>query len=165
MADVAGGTRPVLEAIVFSGVEPTLANAVVTAPGEGAVDPGLADPENLRRMVNAARASEGLPPLAPDASLDQVAGDHARQMARAGRLAHDVGDGDPLDRLRAAGIDTRDAGENAAYGASLALAHRATWASPSHRANLLGARFAKIGLGVARDADGGYWIVETFTGR
>jgi hypothetical protein len=42
-------------------------------------------------------------------------------------------------------------------------AHRALWASPSHRSNLLDARFTAIGVGVARDEqDGSSWICETF---
>jgi uncharacterized protein YkwD len=165
MADVAGGPRPVLEATVFAGVDPAATDATSTAPGEAATDTAFSDAENLGRMVSAARASVGLPPLSPDASLNRVAGDHAAHMAAAGRLAHDVGDGDPVERLRVAGVDAHEVGENAAHGATLALAHRATWGSPSHRANLLAARFTKVGVGVARDADGGYWIVETFTGR
>jgi uncharacterized protein YkwD len=85
-------------------------------------------------------------------------------MAAAHDLAHDAGDGSPVDRLRAAGLDARDVGENVAHAPSIALAHRALWASPSHRANLLGAEFDRVGVAVSRDERGDSWVAETFAG-
>jgi uncharacterized protein YkwD len=85
-------------------------------------------------------------------------------MAMARELAHDVGDGDPLERLHVAGLDPRSAGENVAHAATVPLAHRALWASPSHRANLLGREYDRVGVGVARDTHGDVWVVETFAG-
>lgn len=168
MADVAGGPRPVLEATVFAGVDPPLQGlsqeAARAAPGEDAAGGELKEDDRLARMITIARASEGLGPLARDPQLDAVALGHAAGMARVERLAHDTGDGDPLDRLRAAGIDAHYAGENVAHGVTLALAHRALWASPSHRANLLRRQFERVGVGVARDARGEVWAVEAFAG-
>jgi uncharacterized protein YkwD len=158
VADLPRGPRPVLEATVFADVEPGAREPVRAAPGEDATAPG-GDDEALAAMVTAARATASLPPLVRDPRLDAVARDHARRIARARELAHDAGDGDPAERLRAAGVEVRAAGENVAHAASLALAHRATWASPSHRANLLGA-FARIGVAVVRDAKGDAWIAE-----
>jgi uncharacterized protein YkwD len=86
-------------------------------------------------------------------------------MAAAHELAHDAGDGDPLERLRNAGLDACDAGENVAHAASVPLAHRTLWASPSHRANLLGREFDRLGVAVVRDEHGDAWAVETFAGR
>ena len=80
------------------------------------------------------------------------------------RLAHDVGDGDAMARLRAAGLEPDDAGENVAHAATVALAHRAMWASPSHRANMLRRDFDRLGLAVVRDDRGQVWAVEIFTG-
>jgi uncharacterized protein YkwD len=162
IADVAGGPRPVLEATVFAGVDPPPREASRAAPGEDlpAALPG--DSDRLAAMITAARASEGLPPLARDSRLDAVALAHAARMARAERLAHDTGDGDPLDRLRAAGVDAYYAGENVAHAASVALAHRALWASPSHRTNLLRREFERVGVGVVRDGQAQVWAVETF---
>ena len=116
-------------------------------------------------MVAAARATAGLAPLGRDARLDAVARAHARRMATAHELAHDAGDGDPLERLRNAGLDPRDAGENVAHAATVPLAHRALWASPSHRANLLGRGYDRLGVAVVRDEHGDVWAVETFAGR
>jgi uncharacterized protein YkwD len=156
VADVAGGPRPVLEATVFTDTPP--APEAAAAPGEDAAA-GAGDEEHLAAMIAAARAWTGLPSLARDPRLDGVARAHAARMLATHRLSHDLGDGDPMDRMRSAGVDAREAGENVAHAATLELAHRATWLSPSHRANLLG-RFARVGVAVVRDTTGDAWIVE-----
>jgi len=164
VADLATGPRPVLEAMVFADVDPPAHDAEHAAPGEDAAT-GASDGDRLAAMVATARASAGLPPLGRDARLDAVARAHATRMAAARELAHDAGDGDPLQRLRDAGLDPRDAGENLAHAASVPLAHRALWASPSHRANLLGREFDRLGIAVVRDEHGDAWAVETFAGK
>ena len=163
VADLASGPRPVVEATVFVDEQPTRGIEDSSAPGErdGASD-ATPDDERLARMITAARASVGLAPLARDSRLDRLALAHASRMASARELAHDAGDGDPLDRLHAAGFEPRNAGENVAHASSLPLAHRALWASPSHRLNLLGRGYDRMGLGVVRDARGDFWVVETF---
>jgi len=164
VADLAGGPRPVLEATVFADVEPQAHEPDRTAPGEEVVT-GADDDERLAAMVVRARASASLSPLARDARLDGVAREHAKRMAELHQLAHDAGDGDPLERLRAAGLEAGDTGENVAHAASIGLAHRAFWASPSHRANILSREFDRIGVAVVRDDHGEAWAVETFAGR
>jgi uncharacterized protein YkwD len=81
------------------------------------------------------------------------------------RVAHDLGDGDPGLRVQSAGIAAIVAGENVAHAVDAAHAHRALWASPSHRENLLLARFDAVGLGVAADEDGTVWVCEIFVDR
>lgn len=166
LAEMRGGPRPVLEATVFGDVEPTAPNREEAAPGELA-DAGWADgkdDDRVARMLLAARAEKGLSPLARDPRLDAIA--HAHSVAMAGKnvLAHDVGDGTPLDRVHAEGLDPRETGENVALAATPALAHRALWESPSHRANILGRHFDHLGVGVARDAQGNLWVTELFVG-
>jgi len=163
VADLATGPRPVLEATVFADVDPPPRETPRWAPGEDAA-PGAGDDDRLAAMVAAARASLGLPPLARDARLDAVSRRHAGRMAAAHELAHDAGDGDPLERLRDAGLDPGEAGENVAHSPTVPLAHRALWASPSHRANLLGREFDRLGIAVVRDEHGDAWAVETFAG-
>ena len=162
IADVSGGPRPVLEATVFVDVDPPPSAEEQAAPGE--LTPEGPDDQRLIRMLDGARASVGLPPLPRDPRLDDIARAHARRMAASRELAHDVGDGDPFERLRGAGLDAHQAGENVAHASSVALAHRAVWASPSHRMNLLGRAFDHVGVGVARDERGEVWVVETFAG-
>jgi uncharacterized protein YkwD len=161
VADLGTGPRPVLEATVFADVDPSSRDRERAAPGEDAA-PGAGDDARLAAMVTAARASAGLSPLARDLRLDALAREHATRLAAAHELVHDAGDGDPLERLHAAGLEPRQAGENLAHATSVPLAHRALWASPSHRANLLGREFERLGVGVVRDAQGDAWVVETF---
>jgi uncharacterized protein YkwD len=188
VADVESGPRPVLEASVFVDVEPPSRETPRAAAGEDAVDGGdatspatggsadvlparrpspergrnLDDSEQLTRMLEAARATAGLAPLARDAALDAVAREHAARMAQRHELAHDAGDGGPLERLRDAGLEPRDAAENVAHAATLALAHRAQWWSASHRANMLRPTSDRLGIGVVRDERGEPWVVEIF---
>jgi len=162
LAEVDGGPRPVLEARVFADVEPSSAPAAA-APGED-VAPAATNEATLLRMIDAARAVQGAVPLARDRALDAVALAHARAMLDARTLGHDVGDGDPAQRVQNANIPTRVTGENVAHAESVALAHRAFWSSPSHRANVVRADFDRAGLAVLPDPhEGGVWVVELFT--
>jgi uncharacterized protein YkwD len=77
-------------------------------------------------------------------------------------LAHDVGVGNPAIRLQALGLRPTTAGENVAHALSVVRAHRALWDSPSHRSNLLHSAFTHVGIGLARDEDGSYWVCEMF---
>ena len=161
LATVDGGPRPLLEALVFAGVEPPNEFVVPKAPGEDAADAGKDPRAALYDMVNAARASERSAPLEREARLEELAQAHAEAMRRAHKTAHDAGDGDLLQRLAGAGLELR-AGENVAHAASARLSHRALWASPSHRENLLFPDFDVIGIGIAPDSDGTLWVCELF---
>jgi uncharacterized protein YkwD len=46
----------------------------------------------------------------------------------------------------------------------LGIAHRALWASPSHRGNLLLDQFTRVGVAVVRAPDGMVWVTEMFSG-
>jgi uncharacterized protein YkwD len=165
VADVETGPRPVLEAIVFADAAPWAGPPAMAAPGETAALPSDDDHAAVVAMVDGLRASARLPSFAVDARLDRVALAHAQQMKRAHSVAHDLGDGDPVARIGAAGLHPRVCGENVAHAETLALAHRALYASPSHRANLLSSSFDRIGVGVVRDADGSVWVTEELAGR
>jgi hypothetical protein len=166
VADVDGGPRPVIEASVFADAEPPSGPHAGAAPGEDAEDSGATDDgEGLAGMLSSARALAGLRPLARDRHLDAIARAHAARMAAEHDLSHDAGDGDPLDRLRSAGLDARDVGENVAHAPTVALAHRALWASPSHRANVLGTDYDHAGVAVVRDDRREVWAVEVFAGE
>ncbi|HMJ53701.1 MAG TPA: CAP domain-containing protein [Polyangiaceae bacterium] len=161
LLDGVNGPRPVLEAYVFAGIEPPGAQPSRPAPGEeagGAGDGAMA----LGRMMMLARRSETLPGLVRDGALDRIARSHAERMMRMRQLGHDVGDGDPKDRLERAGISLPQVGENVAHAANIVLAHRALWSSPSHRDNLLQPRFDRVGIGVSTDPDGSVWVTELF---
>lgn len=164
LATVSTGPRPVLEATIYAGQKPPTEFVRAPVPGEEAAQ-GVKDPaEAMLRMINAARVAEGRRPLTRDPALDAVARAHSEEMKKARMVGHDVGGGDPRARLQAAGISSAVAGENVASASSLQNAHRALWASPSHRGNLLLERFTRVGVAVARAADGTYWVTEMFAG-
>jgi uncharacterized protein YkwD len=156
------GPRPVAEALVHVGVPPPTSFHENEAPGERAGEGASDAPTAIERMINAARASEGLGALRRDHALDGLADAHADAMAKARLLGHDTGDGDPPARVTAAGIAARIVAENVAHAASLPRAHRALWSSPSHRESLLFERFDTVGVGVVRDTDGSLWVCELF---
>jgi len=161
LGNVDGGPRPLLEALVYAGMEPPHAARVSKAPGEDAPQ-ASADPRAaLYEMVNAARASERFAALVHDERLERLAQAHAEAMHRARRTAHDAGDGDLNQRLEQAGL-AFSAGENVAHAASARLAQRALWASPSHRENLLFPSFNVVGIGVVADDDGTLWVCQVF---
>lgn len=163
LATVSTGPRPVLEAWVFAGVDPPAKFEEAPAPGEDTSIAGLSPEDALRAMVNAARASEGLGTLDPDSTLDALAVAHSEAMLDTKTVGHDVGDGDPKTRVQDAGIAAGAIGENVAAAATLPRAHRALWASPSHRGNLLEKRFKRMGVGVVKNKDGRVWVTQLFT--
>lgn len=158
----AEGPRPALEAVIHVGQSPPTEFRAQAVPGEDASGSSAEPAERLLAMLNAARASEGLAPLPRHAQLDVAAAIQAKAMWEAGLVAHDVGLGDPIDRLEALGLSPRVAGENVAHARSLRQAHRALWASPAHRANLLLDRFTDIGIGVVESEDGSVWVCQVF---
>lgn len=159
-----GGVRPVLEADVFADVTPgPKAASAFALKGDRASD-DVQGIDALGRTLNGLRASNGLGALRRDIDLDTLASEHAARMASEQVLAHDAGDGDPADRIRAVGLSVRLVGENVARAPSLGTAERLLWASPSHRANILGPRFDRVGLGMA-GGRGDVWIVELFAGQ
>jgi hypothetical protein len=158
------GPRPVLEADVLVGdVDAQVGDGPDAEPPPGQLPSDDVDPaRSLSLMVAAARESVAVAPLAHDPTLDRLASEHAARMMRVARLGHDVGDGDPRERVDRSGLGAREVGENVAHAIDAASAHRALWLSPSHRENILGSRFDHIGIGVRRDADGSLWVTEIF---
>ena len=106
----------------------------------------------LVRLVNRHRVEKGLRPLAWDARLAAVARRHSRDMARRRFFGHVNPDGqDPFDRMRAAGLRFRAAGENVAEGQSSAAEVFSAWIkSRHHRANIEGRDFSRQGIGLYR---------------
>ena len=160
MVDAEGGPAAALEAWV--GVDQPLPGRpdAERAPGETAPGPQQSPNEAMLAMIDAARRSEGVPPLVRRRELDQIAEAHAAQMKRSRKMAHDLGNGHALWRVEAAQLSATDVGENLARAPSLVQAHRAIWRSPSHRSNLLAPHFDSVGIGVARDPRGEWWVCQ-----
>jgi len=107
--------------------------------------------------INADRAADGRPPLAPDRRLDAVADAHARDMAAHRFFSHtSPSTGAPADRAAAAGVTFRLLAENIALNQSVRAAHEALMRSPGHRANLLNGSLRRVGIGLVRGVDGVY---------
>jgi uncharacterized protein YkwD len=122
------------------------------------------DEEGMLEMVNRERTSRGLQPLVMDSELQEVARAHARDMFKRGYFAHETPEGtDPFQRMDAAGIEYRTAGENLALAPTLEIAHEGLMNSPGHRANILNGDFGKVGIGVLDGGVYGRMFVQEFT--
>lgn len=159
VGDVGGGPRPLAEALIFADVAPF--ELVHRAPGEGELA-GSGDANELFRLVSGLRRELGLGSFTRDRQLDAIAEAHLRRMRARDRVAHDVGDGDPKERLEQAGVVTEKAGENVARAETVLGVHRALYASPSHRQNLVDAAFTRLGVAVSKAPDGSVWAVQLF---
>jgi len=162
VAEVATGPRPVLEAQLYADIDPPQQMPSLAAPGESARGTITDEKTALAAMVTALRTQESLPALRRDARLDAIAAAHAQRMKDAHTVGHDVGDGDPAQRLQNAGLSAHESGENVAHAQNVLLAHRALWQSPSHRANLQHAEYDALGVAVLDDTDGSVWVAEVF---
>jgi uncharacterized protein YkwD len=123
-------------------------------------------------LTNAARASPrncggrafaAARPLGPAPTLDKAARAHARDMAAHSYFAHQARDGsNPGQRAARAGYRWRAIGENIAAGPATAEAVVSGWlGSPEHCANLMGPRFAEMGIAFAvnpASRHGMYWV-------
>jgi uncharacterized protein YkwD len=122
-------------------------------------------------LVNDARANghrcghRHFPPVAAlkvSEPLGRAAQRHAEDMARRGFFDHRAPDGStPGDRVRRAGYSPRLTGENIAFGPESAEEVVRGWLeSTGHCENIMDARFAQIGIGIAEGSRRGhiYWV-------
>jgi uncharacterized protein YkwD len=126
-------------AVVAVLVPPTEASAAEPAdsPTAEAMEWQLLD------LINADRTAAGLRPLAMQTHLRDYARHHARDQRTQGRIWHDM---EEYETWVPAGW--RSIGENVAYHGSVTAMHQAYMDSPGHRANILGAGFTHIGIGI-----------------
>lgn len=119
--------------------------------------------EQLLALVNQERELVGLPPLEFEPDLVPVGRAHATEMFTLGYFAHESPvTGDPFDRIKAAGIEYRAAGENLAFAPDVTTAHRGLMNSPGHRANILSPDFGRVGIGIIRSRYHGLMVVQVF---
>lgn len=109
------------------------------------------------RLVNEVRVQNGLKPLAYDWELSRVARYKSQDMKDNRYFAHTSPVyGTPGEMVRSFGISYRSVGENIARGYRTPQAVVDGWMnSPGHRANILNAKYTKIGVGYV--FDGHYW--------
>jgi uncharacterized protein YkwD len=117
----------------------------------------------MLEMVNAERAAQGIPPLAADPELAEVARAHSRDMFARGYFSHVNPDGqEPFDRMRQANVRFLAAGENLALAQTLPSAHQGLMNSPGHRANILRPQFGRVGIGVLDGGRYGLMVTQKF---
>lgn len=125
---------------------------IVLAPAAAAATSST----QLLRVMNEARAEHGVGPLRSDAPLRRAARAHSVDMIRTEVFGHNRF----VERLQRFGVRGPYVGENLAWGVGGSTEARAivsSWlASPLHRANLLNARFQRVGLGFASGSFNGY---------
>ena len=124
--------------------------------------------QDFLNRVNAERAAQGLPKLALNTDLADVARGWSATMASRNKLEHRPGLGTEVSN------SVTDAwtrvGENVGYttnasresqGALVARLHEAFMNSPGHRANVLG-KYNQAGVGVVVAGNGTMWVTVNF---
>ena len=108
------------------------------------------------RLMNTARAEEGLPPLKMDPALSQWAMQRAAECSV--YYSHTRPDGTSYKTaISEAGVVSNYTGENVACGHSSAQQVVKAWLnSPGHRDNILNSNFTKIGVGLEKNVGNGY---------
>lgn len=114
-------------------------------------------------LVNTERAKAGLRLLTADTETVDVSRAHSRDMFARSYFAHVTPEGrSPFDRLRAARLSYRAAGENLALARTLDMAHTGLMNSPGHRANILNPAFGRVGIGIVDGGRHGLMVTQTF---
>jgi uncharacterized protein YkwD len=123
----------------------------------------------MLKLVNDERKRAGVDPLQFSRELLSAARRHSRDMAAHQYLGHDSPEGDsPADRVRAAGIQYEEIGENLYADEHIDTAAlpertiRAWMESPAHRENLLSPAFRGSAAAVSKSPDGRYYVTEDF---
>jgi uncharacterized protein YkwD len=156
-------TTGVMTAEALSSVR-TAATASTRAVRVDPPQPGqnTADATAILGLVNTARATAGLAPLAWNDQVASAALAHSTDMAAMNRMTHTGSDGSNAgDRLRRAGFVWQAWGENVAAGfRSVQSVFDAWMASPDHKRQILGS-FTLLGLGAAQGSSGTvYWTLD-----
>jgi uncharacterized protein YkwD len=119
--------------------------------------------KKLLELTNKEREKEKLPPLKPNPLLFKIARAHSANMAKHGKMAHELDDKNPVDRLKEGNYKYMAYGENVAYGQeNLEELVKGWMDSKGHRMNILGKQFTEIGLGIARTRDGVPYFTQVF---
>ena len=144
-----------------------LLSPFTTRAAGGDEAPYAALENELYRAVNVERAARHLTALARRPDLDQVARAHSADMASRSYLSHVTPEGvDPVGRLERGGVDGFSlAGENAGQTSKADPGPeilRSWLASPAHRENLHAPPWNATGIGVARAADGTYFVTQLY---
>lgn len=119
--------------------------------------------KQVAKLVNEERAKVGLHPLVFDTAIASAAQIRANEIKTS--FSHTRPDGRKFSTvLTDNGIRFTGAGENIAWGQKTPEQVMEAWMnSDGHRANILNAKYTKIGVGQYRDASGRNYWVQLFT--
>jgi uncharacterized protein YkwD len=137
----------------------SLAAALVT--GLSGVDHAVAvrpREQELLTFINNDRAAAGMGALALNSRLSRMARKHSRQMAANRALFHHS-----CLSCRFRGRRWRVLGENVGTGKSVQSVHVMMMGSDSHRGNILGGSYLRVGIGVVGQGRRA-WVTEIFWG-
>lgn len=146
---------------------PQLKNPSMITVGQKISIPSIDDVKALEQqvidLVNRQRSSNGLPLVKANWELCRVARYKSQDMINKNYFSHTSPTyGSPFAMMESFGIRFSAAGENIAYGQRTPQEVMNAWMnSPGHRANILGANYNQIGVGVAKASNGTlYWTQE-----
>lgn len=122
------------------------------------------DLENdLLLMINEERKKHSLHSLQFDEELTDIARNHSKDMLRRAYFSHYSPEGkNTYQRLQAAGIKYRVAGENLALAENIHQAHHELMSSPIHKANILNKAYTSLGIGIMDAGRNGLMITQMF---
>ncbi len=151
---VTGGSNMVLESDGWLDIPVARPQELVERPESA---------QELFSLINLARIEQGSGAVAWSTPLAGVAGGHGRDMYERGYFSHSSPERGSLgDRLIAAGVPFRAAGENLALAPTVATVHEGLLASPSHRETMLDPRFTRVGIS-ALEGPTGLMVVQVFS--
>lgn len=143
---------------------PGIKNPALIYPGQKITIPLQTDITAIENkvvvLVNQQRARAGLPALTINWQLARVARYKSVDMMNKNYFSHTSPTyGSPFNMMENFGIRFSTAGENIAMGQRTPEEVMNSWMnSPGHKANILGANFSQIGVGLAKDSNGRtYW--------
>jgi uncharacterized protein YkwD len=157
-ACLADGRVPFVRIVVLAAAlaaSALLANAVDASAATRTVRASVANDgieAQVVALLNGVRASQGLPALRADDSLNEAADSHSRGMVTSGVFSHDSASGTPCDVRIRRFVKARLVGETIAWLAGTPAAQQAQrtvdlWMnSPPHRETLLQPGFKRIGV-------------------
>ncbi len=124
------------------------------------------DEQEVFNLINQKRTSAGLPALAINEELQNVARIKAQDMVNNGYFSHNSPTyGTPFEMIKKFGITYKAAGENIAGNSSNSKAVEAWMNSEGHRANILSNSFNYTGVAVVSSPTYGKIYVQMFIGK
>lgn len=131
--------------------------------GGSGTETELSYAEQVVKLVNEERAKHGLSPLTIDKSVESAALVRSKEIEKS--FSHTRPNGSSFSTaLKEQGVNYMGAGENIAWGQKSPEEVMQGWMnSEGHRANILNAKFTKIGVGYYQNSNGTNYWTQLFT--